>query len=238
MALRVCSWNLQLGLRLDLILEGLELLGGPDLVALQESSVSDGVEDAARVASCLGPDYEWWQVTAQRLRGREQANAVVWNRRRVAITGREALALPAPAGRMLRRIGSRRNALMLEGRARRRRLRFYCVHLDVLGVAHRRAQLRAVLEHAAARPPVEVAVIAGDLNTFGLAGRPAWAAFHAEARAHGFRDLTAGIGWTQARLRVRQKLDAVLARPADLATRSWALRLAGSDHIPVLAEIA
>src|SRR5437763_7606683 len=115
MALRVCSWNLQLGLRLDLILEGLELLGGPDLVALQESSVSDGVEDAARVASCLGPDYEWWQVTAQRLRGREQANAVVWNRRRFAITGREALALPAPAGRILRRIGSRRNALMLEG---------------------------------------------------------------------------------------------------------------------------
>jgi hypothetical protein len=46
------------------------------------------------------------------------------------------------------------------------------------------------------------------------------------------------VAWTQARLRVRQKLDAVLARPPDLVSRSWALDLPGSDHIPVLAEIA
>jgi len=238
MPLRVCSWNLQLGLRLGVVLTAIEQLGSPDLVALQESSVTAVVEDAARVAERLGPDYEWWQVTAQRLRGRDQANALIWNRRRIRVTEREALALPTPAGRMLRRIGSRRNALMLEGRAGRRRLRFYCVHLDVLGIAHRRAQLRAVLDHAAARPPVDLALIAGDLNTFGLGGRPAWAAFHAEARAHGFRDLTTGVGWTQARLRVRQKLDAVLARPPGLVSRSWALDLPGSDHIPVLAEIA
>ena len=67
---------------------------------------------------------------------------------------------------------------------------------------------------------------------------PAWAALHALARERGFEDLTAGVGWTQARYGVRQKLDAVLARPPELVSRSWALDLPGSDHIPVLAEIA
>lgn len=231
MSLRVCSWNVQLGLRLDAILAALDELGRPDVLALQEASRADGVEDAARVAERLGPDYEWWQVTAQHLRGREQANALVWNRRRIRVQEREVIQLPR--GRR-----SRRNALMVEGRFGRRLLRAYCVHLDVLGVAHRRAQLGAVLEHDAGRPPAGLAVIAGDLNTFGLNGRPAWARLHAEARAHGFDDVTANVGWTQARGRVRQKLDAVLARPSELVSRSWALNLPGSDHIPVLAEIA
>ncbi|MEP7105806.1 MAG: endonuclease/exonuclease/phosphatase family protein [Chloroflexota bacterium] len=238
MALRVCSWNLQLGLRLDTILEAVGELGSPDLVALQEASSTEGVEDAARVAERLGPDYEWWQVTAQRLRGRDQANAVVWNRRRVSLTERDAVALPTPAGRVLRTLRTRRNALMVEGEAAGRRLRFYSVHLDVLGIAHRRSQLAAVLEHDAARPPVDLTVIAGDLNTFGVNGRPAWAALHALAEVRGFEDVTARVGWTQARYGVRQKLDAVLARPAHLVRRAWALEVAGSDHIPVLAEIA
>ena len=238
MALRVCSWNLQLGLRLDTILEAVGELGSPDLVALQEASSTEGVEDAARVAGRLGPDYDWWQVTAQRLRGRDQANAVVWNRRQVSLTEREAVALPTPAGRVLRTLGSRRNALMVEGEGAGRRLRFYSVHLDVLGIAHRRRQLAAVLDHDAARPRRDLTVIAGDLNTFGVNGRPAWAALHALAAERGFEDVTAGVGWTQARYGVRQKLDAVLARPAPGVRRAWALDLAGSDHIPVLAEIA
>ncbi|HEX6349030.1 MAG TPA: endonuclease/exonuclease/phosphatase family protein [Candidatus Dormibacteraeota bacterium] len=231
MSLRVCSWNVQLGLRLDAILAALDELGRPDVLALQEASRAGGVEDAARVAERLGPDYEWWQVTAQHLRGREQANALVWNRRRIRVEGRAVIELP-------RSRRSRRNALMVEGRFGRGRLRAYCVHLDVLGVAHRRAQLGAVLEHDAGRPPASLVVIAGDLNTFGLNGRPAWARLHAEARAHGFEDVTANVGWTQARGRLRQKLDAVLARPPELVSRSWALNLPGSDHIPVLAEIA
>lgn len=238
MALLVCSWNLQLGLRLDAILEAVGDLGRPHLVALQEASTDAGVEDGARVAARLGPDYEWWQVTAQRLRGRDQANAIVWDRRRVRITGRDSFALPTPAGRMLRTLRTQRGALMVEGRAGRRSIRFYSVHLDVLGVAHRRAQLAAVLDHERARPPAGLTVIAGDLNTFGVNGRPAWAALHALARARGFEDVTAAVGWTQARYGVRQKLDAVLARPAHVVRRAWALDLPGSDHIPVLAEIA
>ena len=231
MPLRVCSWNVQLGRRLEVVLSALEELGRPDVLALQEVSRAGGLEDAARLAERLGPEYKCWQVTAQLLRGREQANALIWNRRRVAVEQREVLDLP-------RSRRSRRNALMIEGRFGRRRLRLFCVHLDVLGVAHRRDQLRAVLDHDADRPAADLTVIAGDLNTFGLNGRPAWAGLYAEALAHGFQDVTAGVGWTQARLRVRQKLDAVLARPPELVSRSWALDLPGSDHIPVLAEIA
>ena len=175
----------------------------------------------------------------QRVGRREQANALVWTRRRIRVHAREALALPTPEGRMLRRLGSRRNALMIEGRFEgRRRLRFYGVHLDVLGIAHRRSQLGTVLDHDRERAPADLVVIAGDLNTFGFHGRPAWARLHADARAHGFEDVTAAVAWTQARGRLRQKLDAVLARPPELVSRSWALDLPGSDHIPVLAEIA
>jgi len=79
---RICTWNIQLGLQLDTILAAIETeadFSGLDLLALQEASLHDQVEDAFRIAEALGPTYDYFQVTAQLLGEAPQANALVWN---------------------------------------------------------------------------------------------------------------------------------------------------------------
>jgi endonuclease/exonuclease/phosphatase family metal-dependent hydrolase len=237
-ALRVASWNVQLGLRLADVLQGVGRLGHPALLALQEVSEHDGRPDADRFACRLGGDYQAYQATAQHVRGKPQANALVWDTRRFEAVSSEVVDLPMPAGRMLRRLPeSRRNALLIEGRFEGRTLRVYTVHLDVLGIVHKHVQLLAVLEDADRRHPVDVTLIAGDLNTYGLRGRPRWAGLRMLVEGHGFEDVTVDVGWThRARGGIRQKLDALLVRPPGLDWRARAEPLDGSDHIPIVAE--
>jgi endonuclease/exonuclease/phosphatase family metal-dependent hydrolase len=237
--LRVASWNVQFGLRLDEVLQGVGRLGQPVLVALQEVSEHDGWPDSERFARCLGRDYQAYQVTAQHVRGKPQANALVWDTRRFEAVSSEVVDLPMPAGRMLRRLPeSRRNALLIEGRFANRTLRVYTVHLDVLGVVHKQLQLLAVLEDADRRRRVDVTLIAGDLNTYGVRGRPRWAGLRALVEGHGFEDVTIEVGWThRSRGGIRQKLDALLIRPPGLGWRAHAEPLDGSDHIPIVAEV-
>ena len=235
--LRVCSWNIALGTRLATVLDGLAGLPRLDLVALQEAS-EHGWPDAAAVAQTLGPGYRCQQVTAQLLNGRPQANALVWDATRFEATATHVLALPTPLGRMLKRLPpSRRSALVVEGRFEGMMVRIHVVHLDVLGIAHKHAQLRTVLEDAAGRPPPGLALIAGDLNTIG-GQRVSWPRLRALARGAGFEELTAGCGWTHRAFGVRQKLDAVFASPSGIPHRAWVERLPGSDHLPLLVEVA
>ena len=134
-----------------------------------------------------------------------------------------------------------RGGVVLEGRLDGALIRLYSVHLDVLGFAHKSRQLAAVLADHATRPRADLALIAGDLNTFGIANLPSWNALRTAARAAGFEDLTAGAGWTHSirRLGLRQKLDAVLATTmTGLHHRSWTLPVDASDHLPLFVELS
>jgi endonuclease/exonuclease/phosphatase family metal-dependent hydrolase len=252
-ALRLCTWNIQMGRRLDHLLALLELhtdFDGLDLLALQESSEHGHRTDAFRFARALGPHYEFLQVTAHVLRGQTQANALIWNSRRVQIGEHHVLGLPHHREVVLPRAEhallralpqQKRNSLVVEGRADGESLRIYVVHLDVVGFAHKREQFARVLSDAGQRPPVDTTLIAGDLNTFGTGKRPSWAPLRAAAMGEQFVDLTKEIPWTQAvrSLRLHQKLDAVFARQSHPAKhRAWTLDVHGSDHIPVFVELA
>jgi endonuclease/exonuclease/phosphatase family metal-dependent hydrolase len=236
--IRIASWNIELGRRLPLILEGFARLPPLDVIAVQELSQHGSKLDADRIAEHLGPEWHAAQATAQFLRGRHQANGFIWNSHRINMAHVSTIGLPTPSGRALRNLPpSRRNAAVMEAYLGPRRLRLYSVHLDVLGIAHKHAQLARVLVDAVQRPPVDLTVIAGDMNTFGIAGRPRWAELRRLAQDAGFEELTVKLGWTHRGLGVRQKLDAIFASPRGLPYRSRRIVLPGSDHIPIMAEL-
>ncbi len=235
--LRIATWNIELGMDLERVIAGVGSLPHLDLLALQELSIHEGVPDAQRISKKLGPKYRCVQFTAQDVGGLPQANGMVWDSSRLDVAGAEVIPLPTPTGRLMRLRDSRRNAIVAEACLGALSLRVYVVHLDVLGVTHKHAQLTHVLEDAGARPAVDLVLIAGDLNTYGVAGRPRWFKLRRLAREAGFEELTTGIGWTQRRLGVRQKLDAVFASPPGTVHRAWREVLPGSDHLPVLAEL-
>jgi endonuclease/exonuclease/phosphatase family metal-dependent hydrolase len=133
---------------------------------------------------------------------------------------------------------TRRNAVVMEARIQHQRIRLYAVHLDVFGISHKHAQLAHILADASAQEPVDLVLIAGDMNTYGIAGRPRWSELRRLAQAAGFEELTVRVGWTHRGLGVRQKLDAIFAAPRGIPHRTWRLSLPGSDHIPVLLELA
>lgn len=234
----LATWNLHLGLRLEEILAELGGLPTPQLLAVQEASVHAGRPDSAAIAAALGPTYRAEQATAQELRGAVQANGLVWDSRWFSLSALEAVSLPVPSGRLMTTLPpSQRNFVVAEGLVPSgATLRVHVVHLDVLGIAHKRAQFAAVIEDVGSRPAVDLAVIAGDLNTFGVGSRPGWSSLGVIARGAGFEDVTAAIGWTQSAFGLRQKLDAVLLAPAGRARRAWAEPVRASDHLPLFVE--
>lgn len=256
--IRLCTWNIEFGLGLNAILDALETcddFDDIDLLALQEASIHGDVEDARLIATTLGAHYGHYQLTAQRIDGRVQANALVWNQRRVRVLSKGSVKLPQMHEVKLSRTErtflraltpQQRISIMVDGQIGRVRVRVYVAHLDVIGYHHKRQQFMRVLEDTQTRPPADLIIIAGDLNTFRLLrSRPKWMQLEAAAQAAGFKDLTSEIRWTHAirprslpRLRYRQKLDAIFVKyTRACAYRSWSLDVAGSDHIPVFAEI-
>lgn len=251
--LRLCTWNLHLGLDLAGILDAVASEGdfdGIDLLALQEASVHDARDDSAVIAERLGPSYRHLQVTAHTLQGHVQANALVWDSRRVEIAGHAALLLPMRADNRLSRTErallsvlpvQQRMSLVFDCHVDGLRWLVYVAHLDVFGYRHKLEQFGSILADLETRDVADITVIAGDLNTFRLARRPRWTRLTDAADAAGFEDLTGEIRWTHSfgrRVSVRQKLDAIFIRSdRPLLYESWSLDLAGSDHIPVFAEI-
>src|SRR5258706_12241400 len=78
---RVCTWNIQLGLRLDAVVDAVgsrDDFRRLDLLCLQEASVHGGRPDAARIGEKMGPRYAYFPATAQLRRGRGPANALTW----------------------------------------------------------------------------------------------------------------------------------------------------------------
>jgi endonuclease/exonuclease/phosphatase family metal-dependent hydrolase len=240
---RICTWNIQLGLRLEAVLAAVKSepdFATLDFLALQEASVHKGREDAASIAEALGPEYQYFQATAQMLRGRDQGNALIWRRGAfepaapevVALTGLGPSRIRRAERTLLRAIPpQRRIAIRAESAA----MRVYVVHLDVIGFTHKLEQFGAVISDMGARPPVPLTLVAGDLNTFGPPRLLMWRRIRAAARSAGLVELTTAIRrthWTA------QKLDAIYANAgANLRHRSWVRRVRASDHMPVFAEL-
>ena len=245
--IRLCTWNIEFGFQLGAILDALQDCDdfkAIDLLALQEASARFGVKDARAVAHALGAQYEYYQVTAQHIEGRAQANALIWRRHLfdkppevISLSDVQNMRLTRAERTLLRAIPpQKRIAIRAESEA----LRVYVMHLDVIGFTHKLEQFRAILTDSAARAQVPLTIIAGDLNTFRLRSRPKWTTLEQDAKQAGFKDLTSDIRWTHsvARLRFRQKLDAIFVKGAHPTHyRSWSLPIEGSDHIPVFAEI-
>jgi endonuclease/exonuclease/phosphatase family metal-dependent hydrolase len=240
---RVCTWNIQLGLRLDAVIDAVrnrDDFHGLDLLCLQEASVHTGLTDAERIAEALGAGYGHFQATAQLRRGVEQANALIWRRDSFDLGEPEIVSLSGPApARMTRAERTLLRAIAPQQRiairAESAALRVYVVHLDMIGFRHKLEQLGAVISDMTARLPVPVTVVAGDLNTFGPPGLQLWRRLAAAASEAGLVDITREVRrthWTA------QKLDAIFLR-AELpfGCSAWALDVKASDHMPVFAEV-
>ena len=193
--------------------------------------------DAEAIASALGPDYAWFQATAQLFRGREQANALIW-RRGLFDQPPEVVSLNNLSARLSRAERTLLRAIppqkRIAIRAESVALRVYVMHLDVIGFTHKLEQFRAILTDNATRPPVPLTLIAGDLNTFGPPRLPLWRRIRAAAHAAELIELTHTLRrthWTA------QKLDAIYGGGAVGSTyRAWTLDVRASDHMPVFAD--
>jgi len=239
---RVCTWNILLGLRLEKVISAVRTapdFHGLDLLALQEASMHDGRPDAAAVARAMGGGYDWFQATAQLFRGREEGNALIWRRglfdsapQTVSLSDLPGLRLGRVERTLLRAIPPQRRIAV---RAESAALRVYVMHLDVIGFAHKLEQFRAIVADMASRPASRLTLVAGDLNTFGPPRPQLWRKIRAAAHDAGLVELTRGLRrthWTA------QKLDAIYAGGAVPAThRAWTLNVRASDHLPVFAEL-
>lgn len=252
--IRFCTWNIQLGLQLDTILESIRTrsdFSSLEFLALQEASVHSGQEDARSLAEALGPTYAYHQVAAHVLGSHIQANALVWNTECFQVVHRDSVRLPQFDEVMLSRAEravlyalprQQRISIIADGSIGERSMRIYVAHLDVLGLVHKREQFYRILADARVRQPAaDLTILAGDLNTYRIRSRPSWAGLTAAAELDGFRDLTTEIEYTHhtvRRVHFKQKLDAIFVRHARPGHyRSWSLDIPGSDHIPVFAEI-
>ena len=241
--MRICTWNIQLGRRLDAVLDVVAThpdFAAVDVLAVQEASVHNGRQDAEAIAQAMGPEYRYFQATAQLLRGRDQGNALIWRAtdfapvtpKVVTLSGTATAPLSRAERTLLRAVPPQRRIAI---RAESPDLRVYVVHLDVIGFTHKLEQFRAVIRDMAAQPAVPLTLVAGDLNTFGVPRLQMWRRIRASARSAGLVELTRNIRrthWTA------QKLDAIYVRTeAPYKHRAWVLKVRASDHLPVFAEI-
>ncbi|HUZ86052.1 MAG TPA: endonuclease/exonuclease/phosphatase family protein [Candidatus Baltobacterales bacterium] len=241
--MRICTWNIQLGLRLDAVLDTVRKhhdFRSVDLFGIQEASVHGGRQDAAAIAAAMGEGYEHFQATAQLYRGHEQGNALVWRRDLFRPAPPEIVVLSSPGEAatrraertLLRAIQPQRRIAIL---AETPEMRVYVMHLDVIGFTHKLQQLRTVIDDMAARPAVPLTIVAGDLNTFGPPRLQLWRRMRAAAHEAGLVELTRGIRrthWTA------QKLDAIYIHAASTPPHhAWTLNVRASDHLPVFADI-
>ncbi|HVH63599.1 MAG TPA: endonuclease/exonuclease/phosphatase family protein [Candidatus Dormibacteraeota bacterium] len=244
--MRICTWNILLGLRLAAVLDAVRSLADfhrLELLALQEASIHDGRPDAEAIAEALakasGCGYRYFQAGAQRFRGREQANALIWREGLFEQTEHEVVSLSDVPIEKIRRA---ERALLraippqkrIAIRAESQELRVYVMHLDVVGFAHKLEQFRAILTDMSDRPAVPMTIVAGDLNTFGPPRLQLWRKLRATAHETGLVELTQGLRrthWTA------QKLDAIYLRARTVPKhKAWTLSVRASDHLPVFVE--
>ena len=252
--LRICTWNIHFGFQLQNILEQIQLhseFSGLDLLALQEASNQNGVNDAELISQTLGEDYQYYQVPANIKKGHPQINALIWNTRSFQVTSKEHLILPDAQttavsfrDKLLHKVlrSGFRNGLFVEGTFYNKTVRVCVTHLSLHGRNQKLAQFKYILENFTQRNPTEISIIAGDFNTYTLIKRlksKNQTFLQPEGKVAGFDDITTDIAWTfhYPRLRMLQKLDAIFVKPTPKTYHSWSFSIPGSDHMPVFANI-
>lgn len=265
--IRMATWNLNFGLELPEILTTIEKtkdFKGLDFLALQEASIHHGKEDAQAIATLLGDEYSYFQMTAQTQKGYPQANALIWNGKRVTSASTEIFEMPPfhsesrlhkpykkifdaeyRVAVVLKTIFQRRISLVTEGEIYGSTFRLYVIHFDLLNLASKTKQMNFVIQDSNRRRHVDTEIIAGDINTFRYFKFPTWSGIQRLAQHEGFVDLTTHIPYTyfdrrhSRRIPPEQKLDAIFVRQSpQLPNRSWGLDVKGSDHIPIFANIS
>ncbi len=252
-SLSLCTWNIEFGKKITEIIKLMATdshFQNLDFLVLQEASIHNGTEDAKIIADILGPEYDYFQVTAHKLRGCVQANAFIWNKNALTVKGKEAIPLPQwketsglPRREkvFLRLLPKQlRNSLVVEATFKKFSIRIYAAHLDVLGNMRKTGQFTAILKDSQQRDPVDLAIILGDMNTYRLRKQKFGKVLAQLATEQGFIDVTSALPFTffLRRLKIRQKLDAIFVKtvlPIDF--KSWTLDVSGSDHLPVFARI-
>lgn len=240
--MRVCTWNILLGRRLNRVVEAVQTLPDfdhLDLFALQEASVHDRRPDAEAIAEAMGPEYSYFQAPAQPIRGREQGNALIWRRgmfeehspQVVSLSNLSIPHMTRVERALLRAVPPQKRIAV---RAESPHMRVYVMHLDVMGFTHKLEQFRAILDDMRQRPRVPLTVIAGDLNTFGPPRLQLWRRIRSASHDAGLVELTRGLRrthWTA------QKLDAIYVLGAISGIhRAWTRNIRASDHLPVFAD--
>ena len=245
--MRLCSWNIHLGIQRQRILTTVrhsEHFRDLDLLLLQEASVEGHQTDAQRIATAFGSGWQALQRNVDQLQGRVRGLGVVWNSSAFQLQAAELLPLPHLHGSALRRrhrywlhpLRLRpRSVLVADGLASGMRLRLYIIHLSPIGFTFQMEQLATVLRDAAHRPAADVTVLAGDFNSLRM-DRRRWAAWFAAREDEGFVNASQDIDWTFRSL--RQKLDNALVRcPAGATCQAHAPDVPGSDHLPVFVTV-
>jgi endonuclease/exonuclease/phosphatase family metal-dependent hydrolase len=241
--IKVCTWNIQLGLHLKTILK--TIVNTPDFndldfLALQETSIFEGKDNALEICQLLGKDFDNYQVKAQLLRGRVQANALIWNKKRVKVTAKRYLTLPFRMGHLRRFRPQNRICLEIDGiLGHKFNFNFMVTHLDVIGLDLKKRQFEYVTRQILNKK-TDLNLLAGDFNTFRVGRWPKWQNLSEIAKNSGLIDLTSEIKWTHQlkRLSWKQKLDAIfVAAKKDIEYESWTQKVPGSDHLPVFANI-
>jgi endonuclease/exonuclease/phosphatase family metal-dependent hydrolase len=268
-SISIATWNLHYCIELPDILTSIQKnksFSKIDFLMLQEASIHNGREDASVITDLLGENYTYFQATAQKLKDTPQANALIWNKKRIEIDKFDILELPPlhvgsqlqihykkiydkehKLAIFLKNVLQKRISLLLEGKIYNRTFRIYVVHFDIVGFASKKRQLSFILNDANYRKAVDIEIIAGDINTFKYFKFPKWKSIKVLTEKEGFTDLTSEIKWTFSDYRftqnyfARHKLDAIFirskSRNSEFIYKSWSLDIPGSDHIPVFANI-
>lgn len=248
--MRFCSWNIQVGMKRAAILDVVQNhrdFRNLDMMALQEASAHAKGDDASQIACALGDGYAAYHHVYHHLKSRPQANALVWNTKRIHFDAIEHHILPTyvqavvtrPERVVLNRLKQQaRVNLVGDGTFGDYTLRVCSAHLDVLGYRFKQQQFRAVLDDLLARPPVDLMILAGDFNTIRIGGRPTWAQLKHDAAKMNLSPIADRIQWTQKTLRLKQKLDEIFVGTSHpIHSHVWTLDVQGSDHLPIFAEI-
>lgn len=248
-SLRLCSWNIHLGIELERILTTIRSAAhfrGLDLLLLQEASAREHHTDAERLARAMGPGYQALQRNIDQLHGRVRGLGLVWNSSTFELRSADLLPLPhlhhLPRHQRswLKPLRLRpRAALVVEGLDSGMRMRLYVIHLSPVGFAFQTEQLATILRDAAHREPCEMLVLAGDFNSLRM-DRRRWANWFRARSADGFVNASQDVEWTfrSPALPLRQKLDNALIRGIDgAACTAICPEVDGSDHLPLFVSV-
>ncbi len=217
-ALRVVSYNLLLGRKVDVAIAALrtEPLAGADLVLMQEMDAA-GVD---RIARALGLRYVYYPASIKK--GRDWGNAIL---SRWPIRADHKVLLPHPDPYS----NTRRIAVAATIDLGDDQLLVYSVHTNTptLGMASRLEQLNAILVDAGDTSP---AVIGGDFNTSDPGSKRKLLELLAK---NNIRWASNRATASNSRLGVDFTLDFIFARGLVAGASGTFAGEAGSDHRPI-----